>query len=628
MRVFNDAPGPRRVRPSGEIAFVMSAWRAAFLIAALLPRVLSVAGEVLPPAQTASAPSAAAAPASASTPKDQVPAQPAALITQTPADSKALTPEQSKSTAVALNYCRTAFHRIRQSPTKVVLAEEQEKILNNLNLTSIQDPEVINLYSGVLDEINQVGLADYERKLLKDNFQSTVRRKLTWDALAFSTDLATAQFGSAVRNGANSWWDYRVTTVQKDIDMLKVDRARMTAVVQKSSTFLDTFWRLAQKKQIPDKWLVRGDDIDALDKAVREPDPIVRQRILRRMAGFMEAYPPYWYYLGRTQQELGELDDAMKTYDQLVQLGDRHFRKDDMLATGLANKAAIQEYLKDPGAVSTALKALDQSTDVWEANLVCARVLQRHRQFVAAEDAVLRNLDVGLELEQSRVFLVSVYYHSEDRGKLAKVLADPNFAGLPRPALIRCAALLGPEQTPAAVMRTVASSIDAQPQITFGQDEVILHASDAWQLPLAHMKATINGVELTAAHAATITGGHELRLTPSRDLGTPLGGSQKYDLKLDLTYPDTSVVSLSMALSDEPARSSPQMRMTAFRGPAAPTLRVSSIQIGDKTIHVAGGPVAEASAGLPPEKPAPPAVDPGLGHFPRLLSIESDGPSG
>jgi hypothetical protein len=348
--------------------------------------------------------------------------------------------------------------------------------------------------------------------------------------------------------------------------------------------------------------------------------------VLRRMAGFMEAYPPYWYYLGRTQQELGELDDAMKTYDQLVQLGDKHFRKDDMLATGLANKAAIQEYLNDPAAAATALKALDQSTDVWEANLVCARVLQRHRQFVAAEDAVLRNLDVGLEHEQSRVFLVSVYYYAEDRAKLTKTLADPAFANIPRPALIRCAALLGAEQTPPNVLKMVAQSIDAQPQISFGQDEVILHASDAWQLPLAHMKASINGVELTAAHAQTITGGHELRLTPARDLGNPIGGSQKYDLKVNLTYPDASTVSLSMALSDEP-RAGGHTRTTAFRGPVAPTLRVSSIQIGDKTLSVSGGPVVEAPAGVPPEKPAPPAIDPGVGHFPRLLSIEAEGPT-
>ncbi|HVJ85234.1 MAG TPA: hypothetical protein VM452_06295 [Caulifigura sp.] len=603
-----------------------SAWRAAILIAAFLFHRLALSSDTAPPAYKASATIVQATPASSPT-TDQTTAKPAALTNLTPVEIKPVSPEQAKATAVALNYCRTAFHRIRQSPTKVVMAEEQEKILNNLNLSSIQDPEVINLYSGVLDEINQVGLADYERKLLKDNFQSTVRRKMTWDALAFSTDLATAQFGSAVRTGANSWWDYRVSTVQKDIDVLKVDRARMNAVVQKSSQFLDTFWRLAQKKQIPDKWLVRGDDIDALEKAVREPDPVVRQRVLRRMAGFMEAYPPYWYYLGRTQQELGELDDAMKTYDQLVQLGDKHFRKDDMLATGLANKAAIQEFLKDPDAASTAQRALDQSTDVWEANLVCARVLQRHRQFAAAEDAVLRNLDVGLEQDQSRVFLVSVYYHAEERGKLAKTLADPNFANLPRAAVIRCAALLGPDRMPPSMMRTVVASIDAQPQITFGQDEVILHASDAWQLPLAHMKASINGIDLTASHASTVQGGHELRLTPARDLGSPLGGSQKFDLKLDLTYPDASTVSLTMALSDESPKPAPQTRMTAFRGPTTPTLRVSSIQIGDKTITVAGGATAEAPAHLPPEKPAPPAVDPGGSHFPRLLSIETDGPT-
>jgi tetratricopeptide (TPR) repeat protein len=605
---------------------VTTAWRLRLMVI-----VLAVAASTARADEAANARSivematAPAAPAS----KEKTAAQPAGLTTAiAPVAVTPVTPEQARAAAVALNYCRTAFHRIRQNPTKVVLAEEQEKILNNLNLSSIQDPEVIALYSGVLDEINQVGLADYERKLLKDNFQNTVRRKLTWDALAFSTDLATAQFGSAVRNGANSWWDYRVTTIQKDIDMLKVDRARMNAVVQKSSQFLDTFWRLAQKKQIPDRWLVRGDDIDALEKAVREPDPVVRQRVLRRMAGFMEAYPPYWYYLGRTQQELGELDDAMKTYDRLVELGDRHFRKDDMLATGLANKAAIQEYLSDPGAVSTALKALEQSTEVWEANLVCARVLQRHRQFAAAEDAVLRNLDVGLELDQSRVFLVSVYYHAEDRPKLAKVLADPNFANLPRPALVRCAALLGTGQTPPHVLKTVAGSIDAQPHLTFGQDEVILRASDAWQLPLAHMKASLNGVDLTAAHAATVSGGHELRLTPARDLGSPLGGSQKYDLKLELTYPDATTVALTMSLGEESPRPSSQTRMTAFRGPAAPTLRVSSIQIGSQTLNIAGSPVVEAPASLPPEKPAPPAVDPGIGLFPRLLSIESDGPSG
>ncbi|MBX3441985.1 MAG: hypothetical protein KF774_06240 [Planctomyces sp.] len=526
-----------------------------------------------------------------------------------------------KSTAVALNYCRTAFHRIRQNPSKAVLHQEQEKILNNLNLTSIPEPEVVALYTSVLDEINQVGLADYERKLLRDTYKQNVSRKMTWDAVAFGTDLATAQFGNAVRSGANSWWDYRTTTLQRDVDLLRVDKARMTTVVQKSSQFLDTFWKLAQKKQIPDRWLIRGDDLDALDAAVREPDPQVRLRVMRRMAGFMEAYPPYWYYLGRTQQELGQLAEAKATYEQLVELGDRHFRKDDMLATGLANKAAIQEFQNDPGSVETANRALAFSTDVWEANLICARVLQRHRRFAEAEDAVLRNLDVGLEHDQSRVFLVSVYYHAEERGKLARTLSDPHFANLPTPALIRCAALLGPEQTPPQILQQVAASIDAHPRIAFGPDEVVLRASDAWQLPLAQLKGRLNGRELSPAHASTVSGGHELRLAARGDLGNPLGqGTQEWDLSLDLTYPDATTVSLRLTLDPEPQRS-PSTRMTAFRGPTAPpTLRLSTIEVGEKRLSFASVRSPDRG-GTPRPVPAPSGAST---YVPELLPIETD----
>ena len=144
--------------------------------------------------------------------------------------------------------------------------------------------------------------------------------------------------------------------------------------------------------------------IDALDQAMHEPNPEVRLRILKRMEPFMEAYPPYWYYVARTQQELGQLFAALNTYTRVVALGTSHFRKDDMLATALANKAGIQDYLRQPSATETAEKALTYSTDVWETNLICAQVLRHNHKYTAAEDAVLRNLDVQLETDKSRAF--------------------------------------------------------------------------------------------------------------------------------------------------------------------------------------------------------------------------------
>ena len=130
--------------------------------------------------------------------------------------------EKARHTAVALNYCRAAFHRIRKDPSDEVLAQEQEKILSNLKLDSINSPDIIKLYTSVLDEINGIAIADRERALARRNHSTSVQRKLAWDVLAMGTDIATGQFGNALRTGANSWWDYRMNQFARGMG-LRID---------------------------------------------------------------------------------------------------------------------------------------------------------------------------------------------------------------------------------------------------------------------------------------------------------------------------------------------------------------------------------------------------------------------
>jgi len=94
-------------------------------------------------------------------------------------------------------------------------------------------------------------------------------------------------------------------------------------------------------------------------------------------------------------------------------------------AAGLANQAVIQAYLKQPEAALTARRALEYSTGAWQANLVCARILQQHGHAVEAEEAILRNLDVDLERPQSLASLVSLYQQSGNEAKLIATLSDP-----------------------------------------------------------------------------------------------------------------------------------------------------------------------------------------------------------
>jgi hypothetical protein len=511
------------------------------------------------------------------------------LIAQEPTEAEAqavaIAAQEAKKadalrTAVALNYCRAAFHRIRKTPTAEVLKQEEEKILNNLNLTQVDEKDVISLYTSVLDEISHVEVTKEEKRLYDRHHKGTMQRQITWDALAFGTELATAQFGSAIKTGANSWWDYRNNAFKKDMDFLKIEKIEVTGLLKRSNLLLDTFWELARKKEIPDRWLVRGDNLDELEAAVAETDLETRLRVLNRMKPFMEAYPPYWYYLSRTQQELGQLTEAIETYSYLEKIGNGHFRKDDMLATAMANKAAIQDFLGDNRALASAEKALLYSTDVWEANLIASRILQRNGQMAMAEDAILRNLDVDLEAPQSTIFLASLYYYTREEEKIVKLMNDQSaVAHLPAPVLLRCASLIGAKRTPPHVMKNILASLSAYPKNQFGRDELTLRVGYAWQLHLANFEVRQGGRLLDDPQVANRNGYYDLHFANRLDWGSSLGsGMPEPEIELAMTYPDETVIHLTLHGKNN----------TIGRGPIAIStpsqMQISAISVGDQPL--------------------------------------------
>jgi hypothetical protein len=493
------------------------------------------------------------------------------------AEEKKQEPESSRrAAAVALNYSRASFHRIRRNPSVRVLWEEQDKILNHINLNGIADADVVKLYGSVLDEIAGVQLADREKELLREKYQRQFHRDLSVNALTLATSVATAQYATAVRTGCTSWWDYRNQAQNRELDVWRVDKERMTKLVEKSTQFLDISWKTARERQIPDRWLVRGDDLDKLEDAWQETDPTVRLRVLKRMEPFMEAYPPYWYYVARTQQAQGQLFAAGETYGKLVELGQGHFRKDEMLASGLANRALIQAYLSQPSAPDTAKLALSYATDVWEANLICASVLQRHHRYTDAEDAILRNLDVGLERGQSRVALVSLYVQSDDRVKLARQLSDPNVVReLPPGLLVSSAAHLGEAHTPAQVTQLLQRTLQATPRFNLGRDDLVVQAGANWRLQQATLTLQLGEVTLT-----------QPRLSVQRDVvSASFDGVAEFsrateaqDAVLTIQYPDAPAVKLTLQVTGlDPSllESVPPLVLTTRR---YPVYRVTAVE--------------------------------------------------
>ncbi len=525
-----------------------------------------------------------------------------------------------RSTAVTLNYCRASFYRIQKLPTLRVLVEEQEKILNNVDLNGIADQEVIKLYTGVLVEISEIRLSDRERVVLEDKYHNTLGTLLTGDAFDFGTQLASAHYLAAVRTGARSWWDYRTSVNTRDLDMFHVDQKRLMAFTEKSGQFLDTFWKLARDRKIPDRWLIRNHDLHNLEKAMQESDPAVRLRVLRRMQDFMTCFPPYWYYVARTQQAMGQLCPAAETYERLIKVGQGHFRKDEMLAAGLANRAVILDYQHQAGAVDAALKALGYSTEVWEANLMAAQVLGRNGRPIEAEDAILRNLDVDLEHDRSTVALVSLYTTTRNRQKLQAWLTNPATVNrLPMPTLIRAAAVLGPRRLPAAVVAQWAATVQAHYDLNYGADDFVLVTTPAWRLQSSEMSLFVRNESSRQSTIALTPGKSEVRFGRIGEIGHPFyASSNPPSATLLVRFPDAPLVRLRLQSGPEPPKNTSSSSFSSVVEMLTPTsftgrqqaLQLAAVEIGEEQFAVAARmngpettPIDDGNAAMSPPIP-------------------------
>jgi hypothetical protein len=451
-----------------------------------------------------------------------------------------------RKTAVTLNYCRAALHRIRRAGSRQVLLEEQQRILNNLDLNQIDDPEVISLYRSILDEIGMVEISDRERTVITESFRRGLQRKMGTDFFVMGAQAATGQLGSVIQTGASSWWDYRSTQLKRDSDLWQVEKNQFQSLMTRSSSFLDSFWKLSRKNEIPDRWLLRDQDLDKLGEALAVENPEVRLRSLRRLERFMECYPPYWYYIARAQQQLGETSAAADTFRRLTEIGQGHFRQDDMLASSMANLALIEESTGDGNAAATALRAFDYSTGNWEANLVCAWILSRHGRHSEAEELILCNVDEQLEVEQSTVALVSLYFHSQNRRQLKGMLADAAvLRRIPVPGLLLCARMLGPDELPRTALEHLSTSLSAVPRANGRGNSIAVAAAVAWKLSDA--SAVISDGSRTfeyAGHRETADG-MEASFSPS--LSSAPTGPPGETLRMTLRYPGTPRIELMLA---------------------------------------------------------------------------------
>eukprot|EP00913_Durusdinium_trenchii_P028357 g26585.t1 len=449
-----------------------------------------------------------------------------------------------------------------------------------------------------------------ERDVIRGRYKRLFRKKVVANVVAFSSVVANGEYGKALRIGAGSWWDYRTMVWNRGLDLWQLEKKQIGNITDKSSLFLDTFWKLTRKRRIPDRWLIRSGDLDRLDAAIQQADPSVRLRVLKRMRPFMECYPPYWYYVARTQQQLGRLDEAAETYKTLESIGAGHFRNDELLAAGTANLAAIQDYRRRKNAEKTARRALSYSADAWEVNLLCAGVLHRHAKNTDAEDALLRNLDVQLETEQSLSALLMLYCETKKVRKLRERLETKGvIQSAPAPALCRCLTFLNSAAAESddggathrklreKIGRQLRESLSVHTDRHFGPDDLCVVATPQWQLPAARIAVVVGEQQLEKYQVEQKDDRHEARFRGVLNLGSLINPvALSGPLTVHVTYANGIHVTATM-----------ERRKTVAAPGIADTYRIAAMTVGTARV-AASSETAQAAPIRQETRPAVPAV--------------------
>ena len=106
----------------------------------------------------------------------------------------AITPENRKKAAMALNLCTASISRIIDSESLDVMELEYDTILNNLNLQNIiKDEPLLATMRSILDTISFYRIQAGERRRIEARYRQKINNAL-WDGLG---NVNVVMFGSS-----------------------------------------------------------------------------------------------------------------------------------------------------------------------------------------------------------------------------------------------------------------------------------------------------------------------------------------------------------------------------------------------------------------------------------------------
>lgn len=251
-------------------------------------------------------------------------------------------------TMSALNMAVVSLHRITSSGDRLILDREYDSIINNLRMGEINaDLALMSLYQKIVRVIHKGKLRDEiratinkansekKRKSIREIITGNVLRSFSTDPLKWLKKLAM----SSVSEYFTQQKEAESLTQNNNDAKLRLERDELDEYNELRVTLFNSSWSLLQKYELPSNYLLNKKALDYFSKAMNEPDPSTRLRMMAQLEGdpstMYAMYAPYWFYRAKAANEAEYSDRAGKYFAKFGEVWRPVLRKDPYRAEAM-----------------------------------------------------------------------------------------------------------------------------------------------------------------------------------------------------------------------------------------------------------------------------------------------------
>ena len=295
-----------------------------------------------------------------------------------------------QATAMLLNYCRESLYKIIEFNDRTVLDEEYSKLINNIDITRIQDDEAAKLIEALLRELSALKLNDAEKQALADAYNRQIQSSVLTafkgatypknvDDVAEVVGAPAAIACQAIVALASGIGGYKKEIARKQREVserlmeLKADELKRLTVLR--TQFFDTEYTLYKRHNLPDRLNLKEVQMAQYIKVLADEDSERRLERLERLKDDFDAFPPFWRHLGEAAQEAGREDVAEECYKHFERIYPHVFREDQDYVMLCMHRVLLRDSEEDVERIRQDLRIIEQNTKYyykWESILFAA----------------------------------------------------------------------------------------------------------------------------------------------------------------------------------------------------------------------------------------------------------------